>query len=333
MFNNIPSPSSENTWIFNGNHNGPITTTGYGSRVLDTYVWTKPRGIKMISIMCLGGGGAGGLGAGGTNIARGGGGGGGSGGLFTVMYPAKIITDKLYVTPSNGNTPTNIRNGASTNDTGSFVVDEGGNTLAIAKNGSNGGDAVTTTAGALGAAATATVIGTDFHYAQFGIWRSYPGVAGTAGGSGTSVAATNITTAWNTYPMTGGTGGGGLTSANVAGAGGSISSSAYPIVNVTNNAGGSVGTINGWFNLNGIITGNSGVGLAESKDFFTAAFPRFCGLGGLGGSAVSASVIGNNGGDGGFGCGGGGSAATITSTGNYAWPGLGGPGLIIISCW
>ncbi|CAB5221187.1 hypothetical protein UFOVP245_92 [uncultured Caudovirales phage] len=331
MFNNIPSPSSENTWIFNGNHNGPIDSNGYGSIIQSTYVWSKPRGIKMVSITCLGGGGAGGLGASGTNIARGGGGGGGSGGLFTVMYPAKILADKLFVYPSNGNIPINIRNGGGANLAQySQVTDEAGNILAYANNGGNGGDAAGTTPGTAGAPAAAA---TQIYFAQFGVIKNYPGVGGTAGGNGTGTAGTTGTGAWGTYPMSGGTGGGGLSSTNVTGAGGSITSTAYPIVSVTNVAGGSVGTINGWFNLNGIITGNSGVGLAESKDFLTAAFPRFCGLGGLGGSAVSASVIGNNGGNGGFGCGGGGSPGTIASTGNFAWPGLGGPGLVIISCW
>lgn len=320
MFGNIVPYASENFQIFINNNTSPTTTGGYGTISYDEYVWNKPRDIKMVSIFCVGGGGAGGLGAaGGNGTARGGGGGGGSGAIFTVTYPAKILPNTLLVAPSSGALPTNIRTGSSVGtDFGSAVfMDDLATLVALAKTGGNGGDTSTTTAGAAGAGGQSTVLGTDIEFARFGNYRSQIGLAGGAGGAGAAANAGGGFTALATFCLTGGGGGGSITTGNAGGAGGAILSHAsglYPGV-----AGG--------------IAGGGMLGPGDGNNGYTR-FGPFVSVGGTGGGGGATSVTGGNGGTGGIGCGGGGSGGGATNVGvNYSWPGNGGPGMVIISCW
>jgi hypothetical protein len=65
--------------------------------------WLKPPGVTMVYILAIGGGGGGGGGfTRATGNAGGGGGGGGSGAMSTLLIPACVLPDSLYVQAGAG---------------------------------------------------------------------------------------------------------------------------------------------------------------------------------------------------------------------------------------
>lgn len=181
--------------------------------------WNKPRGASMCYMLCIGGGGGGGGCNSNTNSSdfTGMGGGGGSSGLATLVIPALLLPDTLYVQVGAGGA-----GGAGGSGSGATAGSAGGvSYVSLSKNtsapnvvlysgGAAGGGGValpstssTTSSGAAGSAASAatnTVLGT------LGLFNAVAGQAGAAGFSGTN--------AWGSIPLNGGPGG----AANVAAA-------------------------------------------------------------------------------------------------------------------
>jgi hypothetical protein len=169
--------------------------------------WEKPRGITMIRFICIGGGGSGGNGfASATTTARGGGGGGGSGGYSSVVLPAILIPDTVYISAGRG--------GIVGAGMGSYVtvIPYTGltaiYTLCYANGGSAGGNGAAGAVGALGAAAPIATRANTL-LSGYGELILYAGSQGSTGGA---VAGGNSTAI--TYPVTGlllsgGCGGGG----------------------------------------------------------------------------------------------------------------------------
>ena len=279
-----------------GNQDGYLTQYFYNA---GTYLWQKPIGVSLITIVCVG---AGADGQAGTTAAIGasknGGSGGGSGGVTTCVFSASMLPEYLNINLGKSQTY-----GTSSALSDSWVAaatsNRVGNTsrfvFAYAR-GSNGSSA--------GAAATTTqmVAGTLGHV------TTLAGIGRNPGGSG-GTAATNDSTLSNVnFWMTSGAGGSG---------GGSSSSATYTtgagIANITGSnlitAGGNVGT--------GIIAGR-GAQIYKPIMIFT---------GGAGGGGCT-TVAGGAGGDGAPGCGGGGGGGGTTGGAG----GKGGDGFVIISC-
>ena len=76
-------------------------TLGTGSGGQQWQTWRKPRGINWVYIIGVGGGGSGSVG-GSAATTGGGGGGGGSGSQTTVLIPASMIPDVLYILAGQG---------------------------------------------------------------------------------------------------------------------------------------------------------------------------------------------------------------------------------------
>lgn len=262
----------------------------------------------MVSILCIGGGGGGGDGFVGEPSAAGGGGGGGSGGQTSLLVPAFVLPDTLYVSVGNGG-----EHGVSGN--GSYVCvhpDFTANTALLrAREGRPGAVGSATAGGTAGAgASTASISLTSL--AGLGIYLSILGQAGTNGGFTGNGPDNGMPT--NGLIVRGGSGGGsqpadgalGNSGGHLAGAG--IFSTLYR------------GT-------GGLAVSNGGNG---NNGFINTPLFYYGGTGG--GSGGGTSGNGGNGGEGSYGCGGGGGGAA--RTGNTAGiGGKGGDGLVIITCW
>ena len=154
--------------------------------------WIKPRGAKMVNIICQGSGagGGGGFQSAGTKA---GGGSGGSGATARLTIDAKLLPDIFYVLPGNSFITLIPNTGSVSN-----VILRSGTTP------STGGSAGTTTSTA-GAAETISVIANNI-FANLGTFTFQAGVIGQAGWNTVAVA----TTPSNFIVGAGGGGGGGL---------------------------------------------------------------------------------------------------------------------------
>jgi len=288
------------------------TFTNAGSWV----TWQKPRGAKLVNILCIGSGGGGG----GANITgstpRGGGSGGGAGGIVRAQFQASILPDILYAYTGIGGSgglgapnPTNTSGSVGEKsyvciipDTSSIsnIVVTSGNVSA--RGGIVGGTGVTTTAAGETIATTANAL-----FLNLGTFIAVAGTAGTAGGTTNVSSTTGVTP---TQITSGGSGGGG----NGAAGGGAPITAAGPLPGILGGAQGT-GANNGGNGSNGIILYKPILGF----------------LGGSGGGGVAVAgtgTVGGNGGNAAYGCGGGGGGAASTSGGNG---GRGGDGIIIIT--
>ena len=137
-FSHIPTSTKADVQVFAG-------STGFTSN--GWRVWTRPRGASMLHILCIGSGGDGGNGAVGAASTAAGGGGGGSGGQASLVVPAILLPDTLYVTVMA--TPT-LTSYVSLHP--SVVAN---NPVIGAAGGGTGGNASGATAGTAGAAAGA----------------------------------------------------------------------------------------------------------------------------------------------------------------------------------
>jgi hypothetical protein len=278
--------------------------------------WQKPRGAKMVSIMCIGGGGGGAQGgintAGATPVP--GGGGGGSSSITTGLFPTFLFPDILYIQVGLGGlgapARTSIGNPSVAAGNGgisyiSVAPTSSANSLVLASG----------TAGAIGASTSAGAIGgtvfTNTSFSSLGIIKSIDGAIGSD--SSTTADAASITALSNGL-TTGGAAGGGRNNA-ASYNGGSILPSSTILLS----------TVVGGLGAAGL---NAGGGL----NGYGFLFPIFCGTGGSGGGGVLTGYKGGDGGDGFYGCGGGGAGATqnplitISSKG-----GRGGDGIVFIT--
>jgi len=149
--------------------------------------WIKPRGAKMVNIICQGSGAGGGGGLQSTGT-RGGGGSGGSGATARLTIDAKLLPDILYILPGIGGTgglggaPATAGTSGQTSfvtlipstTSVSNVVLRSGTTPATA------GGPGTTAGGSAGAAETISVIANNI-FANLGTFTFQAGVIGQGG--------------------------------------------------------------------------------------------------------------------------------------------------------
>jgi len=269
-----------------------------GATVNDDYqVWVKPKSCTFVSILVLGAGGGGAGGTTGTAVTNPGGGGGASGNVASILVPASLIPDELYVNVGIGGTAGASGAGSGGAGRASYILFTKSptivttNTLLIASGG-NGGTSGTGGTVAANAASTSAFLS----------YLGYPTFSQGQAGANTALNVTVL------LPVSGGAGGGSTTSVGpVSVAGGSVLG--YAI-------GGAIGQnrgTNGYINL-------------TSNDSSIEYPMRFTGAGGGGGNFAGTGGIG---GDGGFGSGGGGGGAGTTGgTG-----GRGGDGLVIFTAF
>ena len=303
------------TYLGNGLTAG---TTG----LRDWVQWTKPRGIKFVYILGLGGGGSGG-GNDTATSAAGGGGGGASGSQTSILLPEMFIPDVLYIQAGAGGKGLDVSTaGLPGSDT--FIAIEPYDTytpnftLLRARGGGGGGFGTGAAAGAAGVAGVASTID-DMPLCR-GAFTSLPGQNGGIGGAPGSGNAPNIDFPVNGLMVTGGAGGGGNGVGGNGGQGGSIIKPATlgetyfrSIIGGTGAQGANNGTQggNGYSaNFNIINVGGAGGGGGASGGLRSA---------GIGGDAAP--------GAGGGGTGGGSPSNPVIKGGE------GGAGYVMILCW
>jgi len=260
--------------------------------------WIKPRGAKMVNIICQGSGagGGGGLQSAGT---KGGGGSGGSGATARLTIDAKLLPDILYILPGIGGTgglggaPATAGSSGQNSfvtlipDTGSVsnVVLRSGTTPATA------GGPGTTAGGSAGAAETISVIANNI-FANLGTFTFQAGVIGQGGWFVNTV---------NTTPS-----------------------------NFLVGAGGGAGNSNGVVTATGVFPGlpavtTTGANGQDGPIYYKPTLMLYGGRGGVGGAN------GGNGGNGAPGCGGGGGGTSTNIGVNAGNGGRGGDGFVIIT--
>ena len=314
--------------------NDILSTPGYniqqfyaeaGTTLLRWQTWKKPRGVNWVYMIGVGGGGSGATGRV-SATTSGGGGGGGSAAQTTVLIPAYLVPDILYIQAGFGAAGPTVAASNGNSGVPSYVCIEPSTvvvpnmTFLLANNGgggSNGGAA----GGSGGAAGSASTIA-NMPLAGRGIWNSLVGQAGTLGGTVTPTAGTNLTPPTTGLMVTGGTGGGGC-SATAGAAGGSITA-------IT----GTLGT--DFFPLP--IPGGAAASGATPATFTPGFISKnylmnFGGTGGGGCSGSNAAGIAGAGGNGAPGCGGGGGGGPNSVATTVARGGNGGGGFVYIISW
>jgi hypothetical protein len=301
---NLPKPQNGYIDYFSGD---APTTAGITSTSWRT--WEKPRGISTIHITCFGAGGGGGSGLGGASFGFGAGG-GGSGGQTTLLIPAHVLPDVLYVSPGKGGRGATSDGLSVLNGIASYVsIAPSIDAIYVVCFANGGFGSISQGAGAGGIVVTqanALMSSQGFFFA----------LAGHAGGSGNSAALRNVTYPATGLLLSGGAGGGGG-NATRGGNGGSVTAPTQASFSlITSRGGGAEGTGN---------PGDDGISL----------FQPLMSIGGGGGSGQgsTANVIVGNGGHGGFGSGGGGMGVTGSTTPVGKSSGNGGDGLVIIQCF
>ena len=265
--------------------------------------WIKPRGAKLVNIICQGSGAGGGGGFQSASTPRGGGGGGGTGATARLTINANLLPDIFYVLPGIGGTGGlgGTTATAGTSGQNSFVTlipSTGSVSNVILRSGTTpttAGGAGTTAGGSAGAAETISVIANNI-FANLGIFLFQAGQAAAAGGTNTGG-----TVLYGNY-ITGGGGGGGT------GAGSGISAAGvFPAITAA-----AVNT-----------NGQNGIILYK---------PILIHIGGMGGGgSTAASTNGGNGGNGAPGAGAGGGGASSNTGVNAGNGGRGGDGFVIIT--
>lgn len=290
---------------------GSVTGNFTFSVFYSSGTYTKPAGIKMAHVVCVGaggGGGAGRRGAAGTN--RGGGGGGGGGAVTSLIIPESSLSPSVSVTIGAGGTggtattsdDTTGANGASGGST-SF----GGSIIAAGGGGGTGGN----TSGAGGSAANQSACTPA--YGPYALPGAIGGSGATNAGAGSG--STGYGTGTSCYGSASGGGGGGInssnTSATAAGAGGGVYQNGTLVAGPINTSAGDGSDNKSVFmHLSQTLTSGYGIG-----------------TGGAGGYPSSGKYDGGNGGK--YGAGGGGGSASLNGT-NSGKGGDGGGGLCVV---
>jgi len=265
--------------------------------------WVKPRGAKLVNIICNGSGSGGGGGFQAATGAKGGGAGGGSGATSRLTIDANLLPNILYILPGVGGLGglggTSATGGSSgqpsyvtlipNTSSVSNVVLRSGTTGAV------GGNPGTTSAGLFTAAETINIIGNNI-FVNLGTFTFQAGFSGANGGTvnGQPITPGNF--------VLGGAGGGGTTTG-----GGFSSTGVFPAVAST------LANTNG---QNGII-------------LYKPTLIFYGGTGG--GGSTTAGTNGGNGGNGAPGAGGGGGGASTNTGVNAGNGGRGGDGFVIIT--
>jgi len=285
--------------------------------------WRKPRGIKWIYMLGVGGGASGGCGVN-TATTSGGGAGGGGGGQTTLMIPAMFVPDILYIAAGNGGPAQNTSGAVGLGGTPTYISIEPNTGMDLNKNlfwanpGTITGSAATaTTGGGTGVLATAATIG-YMPLAGRGLYNLQTAAAGPGAGGSPNAVGGDISNAPNTgnvsFP---GSGGGGT-----SGAGGGIGQSGlilgqdfYPLLST------------------GAAAASGSTPAVDGQGGFIANHFIFNGGGcGGGGATTTAGGISGRGGNGTPGSGGGGSGGATTTNPNVQ-SGAGGPGFVLILSW
>ena len=277
--------------------------------------WQKPRGVSMVYILAWGAGGGGGGGqTGAATLACSGSPGGGSGAQSTLLIPAILIPDTLYVQVGlggNGGAANSSGTGGTSSNVAVFPYGSPTSNTVGYLIGAAGGGGGTRTANTGGTAGTAGAVGriADSNQAGLGIPFYLVGQASATGAANTATAGGNVTQPVTGLLVTGGAGGGGCTT-TANGAGGNISATGFGYQLAV--PGGVAGVP--------AISRDGGNGIQQFKPLLFT--------GGAGGASAN-NGIGGAGGRGAFGCGGGGGAGGTTGGAG----GQGGDGLVIIIAW
>ena len=296
---------------------GTATPGGVFTLSSQWQTWRKPRGVKNVYMIGVGGGSSGAVGNN-TGTTNAGGAGGGSGGQTCVWIPAFFVPDVLYIQcGAGGRQPTTLIGGQAQQGGGpTYVAIEPSTTLTANMTVllANGGVSGAVTGGAL-----ATIAGMPL--AARGYYTFFVGQSGTAGGAAGSGSGTNVT-----YPTTGlmvmGGGGGGGGNNNGLGSG-STAPAGTPFndffLPTQTGAAGAVTSTPATAGRSGMIVRNFIMNYGGQ------------GGGGSGGTAGGVAGAGGNGAPGSGGGGSGGASNSINTT--LARPGNGGDGFVIVMSW
>jgi hypothetical protein len=279
-----------------------------GTTLIQWQTWRKPRGVKWIYMIGVGGGASGQTGIN-TGTTSGGGAGGGSGAQTMLMIPAMFVPDLLYIQAGQGGVGATTSGSQNIAGTITYVSVEPNTalttqtTLLFANGGPAGGTAPTATAGGITAATAAVATIANMPLAGRGQYQFLAGQAGGTGGTNT----------------TGGVGPGfPSTGLMVQGGGGGGGTNAGTVSDGSQSMGAAIGQT---FPITFGGSGQSGIN-------FQAAFYQM-NYGGTGGAGASNSVDAGKGGAGSPGAGGGGGGGANT-TRTAVKGGDGGPGFVII---
>ena len=268
--------------------------------------WIKPRGAKLVNIICVGSGSGGGGGFQAATGSRSGGGGGGTGATSRLTIDANLLPDILYVLVGvggqgglGGSPPTSGSSGQ--NSFVCLIPDTSSVSNIVLRSGttsSRGGNAGVNTGGngTAGIAETINVVANNI-FVNLGTLTFQAGVNGSIGGA---INAQNLSIS---NFITGGIGGSGTTP------GGTINGTGvFPTISASP------------LNTNG----------QDGIILYKPTLMLYGGSGG-GGSAVGTSLNGGNGGNGAFGAGGGGGGSSTNTGVNAGNGGRGGDGFTIIT--
>lgn len=266
--------------------------------------WIKPRGAKLVNIICQGSGAGGGGGFQSASTPRSGGGGGGSGATARLTINANLLPDILYILPGIGGAgglggaPATAGTAGQNSfvtlipSTGSVsnVVLRSGTTPAV-----GGPPGASVNPGQLGVGETISVIGNSI-FANLGTFTFQAGVLANSSGTvnGGATTPTNFVT---------NSGGGGGTGSG----GGVVATGVFPAITAAA------------VNTNG----------QDGPIYYKPILMLYGGRGGGGSSA--AGTNGGNGGNGAPGAGGGGGGASSNTGVNAGNGGRGGDGFVIIT--
>ena len=265
--------------------------------------WIKPRGAKLVNIICQGSGAGGGGGFQSASTPRGGGAGGGTGATSRLTVNANLLPDILYIltgiggngglggAPATAGSPGQssfVCLMPSTSSVSNIVLRSG--TIPAV-----GGAAGTTAGGGITLGETINVIGNNI-FANLGNVTFQSGTSGNSGGTGGATFPTQVN-----Y-ITAGTG-----------AGGTGQGAGFGVVGVFPPISGAPVNTNG---QNGII-------------LYKPTLILYGGFGG--GGSLAAGTNGGNGGNGAPGSGGGGGGASSNTGVNAGNGGKGGDGFVIIT--
>jgi hypothetical protein len=313
-FNNILATPGADIQYFQGSATATLT---------QWQVWKKPRGARWIYLLGVGGGGGGGTGIN-TAATSGGGAGGSSGGQTSVMIPAMLVPDTLYIQAGAGGAGATASGGNGSAGTITYVTIEPvqnvpgpASTLLLATGGTATTASATATTGGTtpGAVAVATIAGMCL--AGRGFYQFFAGQVGATGGASTA-AGTNQTPPTTGLMVTSGGGGGGSSTTGFAG--GNINT----IANMLGTDFFPLPISGGIAAVTSTPAGVGGSGFISKNNLF-----NFGGAGG-GGATDTAGGTAGAGGSGAPGCGGGGGGGQNTTNSTVARGGNGGPGFVYI---
>ena len=265
--------------------------------------WIKPRGAKLVNIICQGSGAGGGGGTSSGN--RPGGGGGGTGATARLTINANLLPDILYILPGIG---------------GAGGI---GGATGVVTSGSPGQNSFVTLIPSTGSVSNVVIRSgtTAAAGGAFGFNNGGPGGAGET----ISLIANNIFANLGTFTFqVGPTGGsGGITTGTTITPGSPISSA----------TGGGGTNIGGGVSPSGIFPGITGAAVnTNGQNGIILYKPILILYGGLGGGGSSgAGQSGGNGGNGAPGTGGGGGGGSTNTGPNLGNGGRGGDGFVIIT--